>query len=237
VSPLDATPPTARRFPAPVSRIRLKYSHEETWWDDADSHLDRWHVSADLWDPETDETLGHVGGLEFVRIDPFETRDLFGLLDGEDGDLGVIGETILNLRTGHFHDDLDDLAEGLGSSMLILNSATLETQWRGFGLGVVLAGRAIKRLGAGSRGAACYPAPLDRRSSRGAESDRDQAVAALSGAWQQLGFEHYRDGIFVLNLATTTLDEKLKDLTKRIEKLPQPDHDEWDGRDEEALSV
>ncbi|MER5783978.1 hypothetical protein ABT104_20020 [Streptomyces mobaraensis] len=230
--PLDATPPASRALPAPASRIRLTYIHEETWWDDPDSHLDRWHVSADLFDPETDQTIGHIGDLEFVRVDPYETRDLFGLMDGEDGDLGVIGETILNGRTGHFHDDLDELLAGLGSSMLILNSAKLEDAWRGFGLGVVLAGRAIKRLGAGSRGAACYPAPLDRRTSRGTETDRDQAIAALGHAWQQLGFEHYRDGVFVLDLGTTALNTNLKDLTARIDNLPQPDDDEWDGKQE-----
>ena len=41
---------------------------------------------------------------------------------------------------------------GFESDLLVLCSAELEENWRGFGLGVVLAGQAIKPLGHGCLG-------------------------------------------------------------------------------------
>lgn len=149
----------ARALPGPVSAIRLTYHHQQGWWDTSEDEPEIWHVSVDLVDDELGETIEHVGDLEFFRADPYETPDLFGVLDGHDGDVGMIAGVLLDHSTGHFRDDLDDVAESLGSGMLILNRARLAAPWRGFGMGVVLAGKAIKRLGFGCRSAACYPAP------------------------------------------------------------------------------
>ncbi|MGW0828748.1 hypothetical protein [Streptomyces sp. NPDC002845] len=145
----------------------------------------------------------------------------------------MIAESILDPATGHFRDDLDEYAEPFGSGMLLLNSAQLARPWRGFGIGAVLAGKAIARLGAGARGAACYPSPLDR-TGLADDAARDRAVSALQRTWSSLGFRPYRDGgVYVLNLATTALSEALSVLTDRIEALPQPDREEWEAGPEE----
>ncbi|MEU5158868.1 hypothetical protein AB0G74_04560 [Streptomyces sp. NPDC020875] len=195
-------------------------------------------MAADLYDWEAERNVEHVGGFEFYRADPYATRDLFGVLDGSDGDVGVIAESILNPATGHFRDDLDEYAEPFGSGMLLLNSAQLERPWRGFGVGAVLAGKAIARLGAGARGAACYPSPLDRAGLEDAAA-RDRAVSALQRTWTSLGFRPYRgDGVYILNLATTALSEALPVLIDRVEALPQPDRQEWEaGIDQGASRV
>ncbi|MFD6802680.1 hypothetical protein [Streptomyces cyaneofuscatus] len=215
----------ASALPGPVSAIQLSYRNDQSWWDTGENEPEIWHVSADLVEHETEEIIEHVGDFEFFRADPYETRDLFGVLDGYEGDVAAIAEALLDHSTGHFRDDLDEYAEIMGSGMLLLNSAKLKAEWRGFGLGVVLAGRAIKRLGSGSRGAACYPAPLE--SADDSDTTHAKAIAALGRTWEQLGFEPYRSGVYVLNLGSVALGEALPALTKRVEDLPQPDLDQW----------
>ncbi|MEW2636178.1 hypothetical protein AB0903_32190 [Streptomyces sp. NPDC048389] len=223
------TAPEPRALPGPVSAIRLTYTCEQSWWDTGEDEPEIWHVAADLYDLEGDTRVEHVGGFEFYRADPYATRDLFGVLDGYDGDVGVIAESILDPSTGHFRDDLDEYAEPFGSGMLLLNSAQMTRPWRGFGVGAVLAGKAIARLGAGARGAACYPSPLDRTGLKD-DAAHDRAVSALQRTWSRLGFRPYRDhGVYVLNLGTTALGEALPSLTERIEALPQPDREEWEA--------
>lgn len=167
----------------------------------------------------------HVGDMTIVVIDVYQTHDPFGLLDGEDADLGAIAGTIFDARTGQLDPDLDDLLEPMGDRILILSSVRLTPGWRGFGLGVLLAGTAIKKLSGGVRAAACYPAPIDELNDEEPDSPaaREQAIAALGKVWARLGFEHFRDGVHVLDLSLVTLDESLGRLHKRAEQHHRPD--------------
>ena len=108
----------------------------------------------------------------------------------------------------------------LGDRILILNSVRLIPEWRGFGLGILLAGTAIKKLSGGVRAAVCYPAPTGEPADGQPDSPAalEQAIEALSRAWAQLGFEHFRDGVHVLDLSLVTLDESLGRLHKRAEQ-------------------
>lgn len=230
---MTQTSNAARALPGPVSAIRLTYHHQQGWWDTGEDEPEIWHVSADLVDDELGETIEHVGDLEFFRADPYETPDLFGVLDGHDGDVGMIAGVLLDHSTGHFRDDLDDVSEPLGSGMLILNRARLAAPWRGFGMGIVLAGKAIKRLGFGCRGAACYPAPLGTTADDDADA-RERAITALRRTWEQLGFRPYRDDVYVLDLGTVTLGHALPELIKRAEALPQPDYDAWSAANDHS---
>jgi hypothetical protein len=82
----------------------------------------------------------------------------------------------------------------------------------------MLAGTAIKKLSADARLAACYPAPLDDNPDPAAEqipegeATRRKAIAALGRTWARLGFEHFRDGVHVLDLGLVTFEEKLRRL-------------------------
>ena len=159
-----------------------------------------------------------------VVVDIYQTRDPFGLLDGEDAGLGAIAGTVFDARTGQLDPDLDDLLEPLGDRILILNSVRLAPEWRGFGLGVLLAGIAIKKLSGCVRAAVCYPAPIDEPADGepGSPAAREQAIEALSRAWAQLGFEHFKDRVYVLDLSLVTLDESLGRLHKRAEQHHVP---------------
>lgn len=131
--------------------------------------------------------------------------------------------------TGELDPALDEHIEPLGSRVLILDSVRLSPQWRGFGLGVLLAGTAIKKLSGGARFAACYPAPLDDNPDPGTDDTpagsaaHRRAVAALGRAWSRLGFEHFRSGVHVLDLNTVTLDQKLQKLRKAAQRYHSSD--------------
>lgn len=219
----SATPD--RTPPADPWDIRLSYTHEHHWAADPDDGPSFWRVSADVHDAERGDGVqpsfaAHVGDIEFVLMDLYETRDPFGVLDGHDGDLGLIAETIFSGRRGRgdLAPDLDERLESFGSGLLILNRARLAPQWRGFGYGVLLTGLAIKRLSGGCRAVVCYPSPLGEYDEEHDSSAREAvAVNRLSEVWAQLGFEHYRNGVHVLDLALVTLDEALQELRGCLE--------------------
>ena len=200
--------------------ITLTCRHDQLWWSGANEEPESWHVSADVFDDSGTQVKSHVGDMIIVVVDVYQTRDPFGLLDGEDADLGAIAGTVFDARTGQLDPDLDDLLEPLGDRILILNSVRLIPEWRGFGLGVLLAGTAIKKLSGGVRAAVCYPAPTGEPADGEPDSPaaREHAIEALSRAWAQLGFEHFRDGVHVLDLSLVTLDESLGRLHKRAEQ-------------------
>lgn len=120
--------------------------------------------------------------MNIVIVDVFDTRDPFSLLDGQDADLGAIAETIFPASTGRLDQDLDDQLEPIGSRILILNSVRLAPDWRGFGLGVLLTGTAIKKLSGGVRAAVCYAAPKDELDAEEADDlvAREHAITTLS---------------------------------------------------------
>lgn len=205
--------------------ITLTYRHDHRWWSGTNEEPESWHVSADVFDDSGMHVKSHVGDMTIVVIDVYQTHDPFGLLDGEDADLGAIAGTIFDARTGQLDPDLDDLLEPMGDRILILSSVRLTPGWRGFGLGVLLAGTAIKKLSGGVRAAVCYPAPIDELNDEEPDSPaaREQAIAALGKVWARLGFEHFRDGVHVLDLSLVTLDESLGRLHKRAEQHRRPD--------------
>lgn len=207
----DHTPPDD------PSGITLAYQHVHSWWYTADTAPETWRVSADL-----DEDGPHVGDMAVTLVDTYETHDPFALLDGQDAELGHVAGVLFDAGDGQLAHDLDEQLEPIGSRILILHSVRLVPEWRGFGLGALLAGTAIRKLSSGARAAACYPAPLSELSGTAPRSpgdgDWDQAVTALREVWAQLGFEHFRDGVHVLDLNLITFDEKLRQLRKDAER-------------------
>ncbi len=90
--------------------ITLTYQHRHPWWFDADTAPEAWHVSTDIYDDSGTHVDAHAGDFHIVTVDIYDTRDPFGLLDGEDADLGLIAETVFS------GGGLGGLArEGLGS--------------------------------------------------------------------------------------------------------------------------
>ncbi len=213
-----------RAVPADPWSIQLTYRHRQPWWFDANSEPERWQVSADVHDDGDTEVVSHVADIDIVLVDIGPTADPFGVLDGEDADLGLVAEALFDPATSRPVPEFDELVEPAGERLLVLDSVRLAPQWRGFGLGVLLAGTAIRKLSGGVRAAACYPAPLgeagdaDREEEPEEAAERAVAMATLSEVWGQLGFEHFRRGVHVLDLNRVTLDESLERLRKQAER-------------------
>ncbi|MDN3351335.1 hypothetical protein [Actinomadura sp. DC4] len=205
----------ARLPPADPADVTLTYQHRHHMGDDADTAPETWRVYADIYDDGT-KPVEHVADMDIVAVDLYDTRDPFGLLDDEEADLGLVAGAIFNVRSGRLDQELDDLIEPLGSRILILNSVRLAPRWRGFGLGVLFAGTAIRKLSGGARAAVCYPAPLgETDEGELSEARRERAVNKLGKVWAQLGFEHFRDGVHVLDLNLATLEESLERLHEK----------------------
>ena len=169
-----------RRTTRGVSRSPTGTEHH--WWFSADDAPETWHVSADI-DDDSGPRRSHVGDMDITLVDAYETRDPFALLDGQDAELGHVAGTLFDAGDGRLDPDLDEQLEPLGSRILILHSVSLAPEWRGFGLGALLAGTAIMKLSGGARAAVCYPAPLNEQTDAGpdgqGDAERDKAVAAL----------------------------------------------------------
>ncbi|MGH3303620.1 MAG: hypothetical protein ACRDOK_18460, partial [Streptosporangiaceae bacterium] len=176
--------------PASPWSITLTYRHEHPWWFGADDAPETWHISADIDDDNGPHGGSHVGDLDITPVDAYQTRDPFALLDGQDAELGHVAAILFDAGDGRLDPDLDEQLEPVGSRILILHSVRLVPEWRGFGLGALLAGTAIRKLSGGARAAACYPAPLNEPTQEGTDdqgdAEWDEAVAALQQVWARL---------------------------------------------------
>lgn len=125
----------------------------------------------------------------------------------EIGDARVL---VVNLPAGMDVGDLVDRASGTWvdvpveaagppvSHVLVLDRVWVDPAHRGHGLGPAIATAVIDRLRRGCHLAACFPAPLD-----GALQDdveHRHSVEALGAIWSTVGFRHWRDGVWMLEL-------------------------------------
>lgn len=99
---------------------------------------------------------------------------------------------------------------GRAGHILLLDRVWLDPDHRGCGLGPIVAAAVIGRLGRGCHLAACYPAPFEAAS--GQPEDRARAVEALGRVWSKVGFRHWRDGVWMLDLTTNDMQATLADL-------------------------
>lgn len=198
-----------RKLPGALAAIRLHYHHRSFLLDTPNDAVERWSISADLLDDETRE-VSHIGSIEIVSVDLYDVRRPLDLLDAEDGDLIMVGGEIFGAQGGITAALEEHLEEPIGSRILLLNRVQLASEWRGFGLGALLVGVALNKLSIDAVAAACYPAPLDLGKEDGERYEG--AVLKLAATWGQLGFEHFRGGVHVLNLATTALSERIAEL-------------------------
>jgi GNAT superfamily N-acetyltransferase len=105
--------------------------------------------------------------------------------------------------------DLGDASERTGH-ILLLDRVWLDPDHRGRGLGPLVAAAVIARLRRGCHLAACYPAPFEGTFRQ--PEDQARAVEALGRAWSKVGFRHWRDGVWMLDLSTHDMQATLAEL-------------------------
>lgn len=208
-----------RTPPGNPSFIELIYTHRQFWNDSPDEEPETWHVSADIYDADGRTIESHVGDMEFVVVDLAENRSAFDTLDGIDGDLGAVAAAVLAPSTNELRAELDESLVSFASRILIVNRVQLVDEWRGFGLGVVLTGVAVGQLRHGCRAAFCYPASIDGSAPGNDRIRRKAAADRIAKVWMQLGFEPFRDGVYVLDLGLVTLDDCVERLRERLPNL------------------
>lgn len=78
----------------------------------------------------------------------------------------------------------------------------LAREWRGRGLGAMLACEAIHRLMPGCRAVACSPGLFDHdRDQQIDQAEWDRVLAQIVEGWERIGFQHYRENVYLLSPA------------------------------------
>jgi GNAT superfamily N-acetyltransferase len=154
----------------------------------------RGDVAQDTLDAVQDMT---VGRMSFVRVRMFGPDDPFEAMDAYTGDVSRIGETLLDVGRCEYAPAFEKaLAHPVGD-LLVMDRVILEPEWRGAGLGPVLAGAAVRRLSQDCVAVACEPASADGREMT--EEEHRQAAAKLGRLWSTIGFEPFQDGVHFLD--------------------------------------
>lgn len=220
MSPTNVDHDETHMPPADPSGIELRYTHSHHW-DDLGNPVEVWHVSMDVPDGEDRNGLPaahHVGDIEILLVNP-DDADTEYCLAAQSDHLRAIAFKILDLdNTGSgMHPDLEARIEPLkhfepaGARLLIINHIKLAPEWRGFGLGILLAALVIERL---SRG--CRAAISTLVTALSLMPDSAPGSIDPEEVWAQLGFEHFRDGIYVVDLAKSALYEAIDKLRHRL---------------------
>lgn len=138
-----------------------------------------------------------VGRMSFVRVRMYGTEHPFHAMDSYTGDLCRIGATVLAVATGQWDTAFEEVLAHPVGDLLVMERVILEPAWRGFGLGPVLAGTAIRRLSADCVAVACEPGSADGRDL--SEAQHREAAARLADTWTRIGFESFADGVYILD--------------------------------------
>jgi len=159
-------------------------------------HIERWNVTVA---GEGGQQVGYAhviilnldGGVEFAD-----------LTDRASGEWREPEGSAVRERRGRSAGTTAGAAGVLGEHVLVLDRVFIEPEFRGSGLGPIVAALVVGRLRRGCRLAVCFPAPFDgpRR-----DDERERSIAALGRIWATVGFRPRPDGVWVLGLEDDTL--------------------------------
>lgn len=179
-----------------------------------------WSVGAHLLEEDDPEGPGErIGWAHFVVVDVRGLRDAgehpYHAMDAESGDLETVAAVLLTSEPEEFDDygaDLE-LVHPLGR-LLVLDRARVDPGYRGHGLGPAMVAVGLDELLPGCAVAACIPAPT--------EGDREgparkTAVEKLGRLWSTVGFEPFRDDVWILDPNTRDAEEAIERVLSRLE--------------------
>jgi GNAT superfamily N-acetyltransferase len=145
-------------------------------------HLERWDVEVRIDDPDHDQQGRIIGDAVVIILNLEEGRDVRDLADPVRGEW----QEVAGLEVA-----------SPGDHLLVLDRVWVDPEFRGNRLGPIIAAAVIERLGRGCRLAACFPAPFEGPCR---PDDRPHEVEALGRIWAEVGFRHWRDGVWMLDL-------------------------------------
>ncbi len=139
--------------------------------------------------------------------------DLYEVLDSIDGDHETIGATIFDASTGKLAPALEEMLMLPVGDILICDRTWIDPQYRGHDLGLVIKAMTIQVLGRGCAFAVAYPAPFEGELTGAA---REHAIERLGAHWSRVGFKHFQDGVWILDLAARTFDDAVGKLREQL---------------------
>jgi GNAT superfamily N-acetyltransferase len=181
--------------------IRLKRSLRKLP-DPVDRLVHWWRVDATLpFDPGLRDKRIPIGSCEIVFVDltrvAMARANALRLLESHPGGVLKVAEEVLTDSGDNFVPELQEHCDmTLCSQLLILDRVRVVPQWRGHGLGPIIAAHVIDVLASQHTLTACYPAPVEGDAVSG--PGRARAMDALGRTWAKVGFEPFRNDIWVL---------------------------------------
>jgi GNAT superfamily N-acetyltransferase len=166
-------------------------------------HIERWTVSVLLDCPADGDDRVEIGYAHVLVFTLEPGTDIGSLADRASG-------TWIDVETPNARRLPADLGSESTGHIVLLDRVWLDPDHRGRGFGPLVAAAAIARLGRGCHLAACYPAPFERASCQ--PEDQARAVEALGAVWSKVGFRHWRDGVWMLDLSTHDMQATLAEL-------------------------
>jgi GNAT superfamily N-acetyltransferase len=182
----------------------------------ASGHIEQWTVSV-VSDPTVEVDRRDIGYARLIVLNLEEGVTAADLADSASGDWAEVVRTVetpSRVALGRSRNEDSEFAE---MSVLVLDRVWIEPDYRGNGLGPIVAACAILRLGRGCRLAACYPAPFEREQ---LGADRARAIDALGRVWAKVGFTPWNDGVWMLDLHTTDIQDALERLLPQTRSEP-----------------
>jgi hypothetical protein len=180
------------------------YPYENDNWEAGDESILTQLAGLEQTGRTHDRILIPVGYAHLVMVDLYEYY--FESLDAREADLDYLAEQLF--IGDSLHPELEGELQGFDQSAVLVDSVAVDPAWRGLRMGLLGTGVVLKELSRGCRFAAldAIQPGLDR------ERDRQESHKRLQRYWGKLGFEHWRDRVLVLDLATTALPDALTDL-------------------------
>jgi hypothetical protein len=200
--------------PPELSDILLSYSHRHLGDDgDEDRAVERWDVQISLADDPDNTVIGKMTAYVVRFVEGWIAGvDVVGVLDSETDDVGQMAEVIFSPDEYALSETAEDFLGGCAEgSALFIHEMVLGPAYRGHGLGPTLLGIVIQKLGRGCGFAALVPGSLEGPAS---ETESQQARVSLARTWAKLGFENVANDVMMLDLTTTTFEERLDSLLR-----------------------
>jgi len=161
-------------------------------------HIERWNVTV------TGESATAIGYSQVIILNLDSDVGVADLADATSGEWREPAVPELAPRPAGARDPGggNPSAGVLGAHVLVLDRVFIEPEFRGSGLGPIVAALVISRLRRGCQFAVCFPAPFDGPHG---DEERDRSIAALGRVWATVGFRARPDGVWVLDLQDDTL--------------------------------